>query len=203
MPDYLDVDIKRARGLMTLAGFDLPLSRVRSTGTAHTMFRLGHELVLRLPRRSRSVTDVERELQVLDRMQPALSVETPRPVHLGAPTAEYPSAWSVVSWIDGEVAQAPANDLVADVAALLAELRAVGPAGGPAPSNASYGRGVSLRERDELTRKALHASTELVDIMPLLAVWADEHRPTKVRLVGCTVTSRRATSSSAMATSLA
>jgi aminoglycoside phosphotransferase (APT) family kinase protein len=79
----------------------LPLSPAGS-GTDNRMFRLGGDLVVRLPRRPATAADVAKEQAWIPRLAPALPIAVPAPVALGGPGEGYPFGWSVLRWIEGE-----------------------------------------------------------------------------------------------------
>src|SRR5207244_583478 len=62
----------------------LPIERVVSTGTVNALYRLGDDLVVRLPRTGWAVGAVDRGLRWLPKIAPLLPVEIPVPVAKGA-----------------------------------------------------------------------------------------------------------------------
>ena len=125
---------------------DLPLSRVEPAGTVNAIFRLGDELSLRLPRRDGPTEPGGKEFDWLPRLEPLLPVEIHVPVAQGTPSREYPWFWDVYTWVEGEtlpVEEIDAMQAARDLAALVAALQQVDPAGAPP------GRGIPLAERDE------------------------------------------------------
>ena len=107
------VDEALVRSLLTAqcpAWSHLPL-RPAGAGTENTMYRLGDDLLVRLPRTADKAPALQKELRWLPRLAPLLPLPIPSPVHAGTPTQAYPVAWSVVRWIDGA---APAADTVGD-----------------------------------------------------------------------------------------
>jgi aminoglycoside phosphotransferase (APT) family kinase protein len=114
---------------------DLPLTEVRPSGTVNTIYRLGADLAVRLPRVERYVVSLTNELAWLSRLAPQLPIAVPEPVASGKKGSGYPFPWAVYRWLDGEPY---ADDRVTnetDAAARLAQfvgaLRAVDPAGAP------------------------------------------------------------------------
>ncbi|MFJ1754952.1 aminoglycoside phosphotransferase family protein [Kitasatospora sp. NPDC088134] len=99
---------------------ELPLAPAGS-GTDNRMFRLGSELLLRLPRTAENAAAVRKEQTWLPRLGPALPFAVPEPVHEGAPDEAFPLAWSVYRWIEGGT---PGPGSVDDWAAFGAELAA-------------------------------------------------------------------------------
>lgn len=100
---------------------DLPLSPA-GAGTDNTMYRLGDDLLVRLPRTADKGQSVRKEQKWLPRLAPFLACPIPEPVHAGRPTDVFPLVWSVYRWIDGEEA---GPDTVQDWAAFGTDLATV------------------------------------------------------------------------------
>lgn len=151
----------------------LPVVHASSAGTDNAMFRLGDDLVVRLPRIARAVQSVEREQRWLPLIGPALPVETPVPLAQGVPGEGYPFPWSVYTWLRG--APPTASDLterfVLDLAECLAALRALDVPDGPVNH-----RGLTFDARDEVTRESIAAMRGMpdepgIDTDAVTAVW--------------------------------
>jgi aminoglycoside phosphotransferase (APT) family kinase protein len=161
---------------------DLPIERVLSTGTANAMFRVGDEVVARLPLRPSSVPPLDTEHRWLPVFAPHLPLAVPVPLAMGEPTDEFPWPWSMLPWFDGEDATTAALDLTQaarDIAHLIRSLQALDPAAGPESMVAYCGRGVPLAMRDQMTRQSLDASRGLIDVDAVTAEWERAlHAPT-------------------------
>ena len=146
--DELAIDEALVRGLLTdqfSQWADLPLRRVEPDGTVNAIFRLGEQLVLRLPRRNGPTTPGGKEHDWLPRLAPVLPLEIPVPVAQGRPGAGYPWFWEVYTWLEGEIAPVESIDTLqaaCDLAAFVGALQRMDPAGAPP------GRGIPLAERD-------------------------------------------------------
>ncbi|MFE0425919.1 aminoglycoside phosphotransferase family protein [Streptomyces sp. NPDC058953] len=119
----IPVDETLVRSLLTAQRPEwaaLPLSPA-GAGTDNTMYRLGDDLLVRLPRTPDHERSVRKEQEWLPRLAPLLPRPVPEPVHAGTPPGAFPLAWSVYRWIDGEVA---GPDTVRDWAAFGADLAA-------------------------------------------------------------------------------
>jgi len=81
---------------------DLPLREVESDGTVHTLFRLGDDLVVRLPLVAWGADEPARDATWLSRLAPHLPVDIPRVHAVGEPTRDFPWPWGVYGWIEGE-----------------------------------------------------------------------------------------------------
>lgn len=148
-PDELDVGEPLVRGLVAEQfpeWGDLPVRYVESRGTDHAIFRLGHDLVARLPRvRGRSQSG-SKELEWLPKLAAVLPVDVPVPVAEGRPGQGYPWFWEIHTWVEGEmvpVESIDVHDAAHGLSALINALQRVSPDGAP------LGRGVPLAERDE------------------------------------------------------
>src|SRR3954470_23333190 len=77
---------------------DSPLTEVRPSGTVNTIFRLGADLYVRLPRAAQFVASLATELQWLGALSEHLPLAVPEPVAAGTPAAGYPFLWAVYRW---------------------------------------------------------------------------------------------------------
>jgi aminoglycoside phosphotransferase (APT) family kinase protein len=150
-------------------------------GTDNRMYRLGGELLVRMPRTPGNAEAVHKEQEWLPRLAPHLSCRVPEPVHSGAPGAGFPLAWSVYRWIDGEVAGPGAvRDWAAfggDLAAVVRELHAAPLMGAVREGELSWYRGGGLRECDGWVSEALDACEALeghgLDVRRLRQLWRE------------------------------
>lgn len=150
----------------------LPVTAVPPSGTDHALYRIGDELVARLPRIDWALGQVETDRSWLPVLAPLLPLAVPAPVGLGAPGEGYPWAWSMVPWLPGENPSGDNVDLddaATDLAGFLLTLQAIDTAGGPRKDGQD--RGVPLANRDELTRTAIQELGSRVDSAKVTAVW--------------------------------
>ena len=80
---------------------DAPVRRLASSGSTNALFRLGDELLVRLPRQPGGSETISKEAKWLPVLGPLLPVPVPQVVAVFAPDCGYPERWSVVRWIDG------------------------------------------------------------------------------------------------------
>jgi aminoglycoside phosphotransferase (APT) family kinase protein len=151
-----------------LAG--LPLAHL-DAGWDNVSWRLGPDLVVRLPRRSLAVPLIESEQRWLPELAPRLPLPVPAPVRVGRPSAAYPWPWSVVPWLEGEPGdRAPLTD-PADagrrLAAFLDALHQDAPAG--APHNPW--RAVPLAVRTDAFVARVEELAGQVDAARLRGIW--------------------------------
>ncbi|MFI2612989.1 aminoglycoside phosphotransferase family protein [Kitasatospora sp. NPDC018619] len=172
-PDELDIDVPLVRRMVAehfprWAG--LPVEPVEPTGTSNAMYRLGTELVVRVPRIPGAVEEIAKEDLWLRRLAPRLPVPVPVPLAVGGPVDGCPWPWSVLRWLDGTTPVpgriAEPGLLARDLAGFVTAMRGIDPAGAPAAH-----RGESLADRDAATRTAIAAVPDLVDAPAATAAW--------------------------------
>ena len=115
------------RDLPELSG--LELTRMSRTGSSNVLFRLGEQLVVRLPRQPGGSATIDKEARYLPLIARHLSVPVPEIVAVGRPGCGYPERWSLVRWLDGARPNVPARpgettaELALELAALVREMR--------------------------------------------------------------------------------
>ena len=150
--------------------------RIASTGTDHAVFRLGDDLVARLPRIGWAEQQVAREVAWLPVLAPRLPVEVPLPVAVGEPGHGYPYRWLVSPWIDGtdllaatDTGEEPDHLAIGgDLARFLLALRSIHPDGAPRPGK----RGRELAGHDASVRSGIDAVADEIDADRTTAIWA-------------------------------
>jgi aminoglycoside phosphotransferase (APT) family kinase protein len=183
-PDEVPIDAALVRRLVAMQfprWANLPVVPVAKSGWDNATYRLGADMMVRLPRLPRWVGQVEREHRWLPRLAPHLPLALPRPVAIGEPGEGYPFPWSVYGWLDGEDALperiADPRQAAVDLAGFLAALQGVDATGGPPPEWSNGFRGVPFGdERDSpivetRIRPRIAALKGLVDTGALTAVW--------------------------------
>ena len=106
---------------------DLPVRRLDSSGSTNALFRLGEDLLVRLPRQPGGSAAIAKEAKWLPVLGPSLPVGVPEVVAVFEPDCDYPEHWSVVRWIDGEhpevvTPKTPADPRRGDLAVDLAKV---------------------------------------------------------------------------------
>ncbi len=132
---------------------DLPLVLVAS-GWDNVLYRLGDDLVVRLPRRLVAAELVVHEQRWLPGIAERVSVAVPSPVRVGTPQPEFPFPWTIARWLVGDLAsETDGAGFATDLARFVRELHTAAPA--DAPVNPV--RGVPLRSRDAALRSRLES----------------------------------------------
>lgn len=153
----------------------LSLTRIEPGGWDNTTFRLGEELVLRLPNDDALAEQVAKEHRWLPVLAEALPIAIPTPVGLGHPGCGFARPWSITRWLDGiPLGNATAFDQQAvaeQLAEFLAALHRIPIDGGPEPGVHNYHRGGPLTMFDQPARDAIAQLDGIIDTARARAVW--------------------------------
>src|SRR5215204_712045 len=161
---------------------DLPIEPVLPMGTDNALYRLGDDMVVRLPRRPRDSITLEKERWWLPKLAPLLPLAVPVPLAAGTPGETFPLAWSVYTWLSGENATlervTDPSRAASDLARFLDALQRIDPSGGPPPGEHNAFRGVPVADRDEATRSAIVSLGSSIDDRAVVA-WEAALRATE------------------------
>jgi len=184
-PDELPIDDGLVRRLIDrsfpdLAGRDL--RRLDDSGSSNVLFRLGDDLLVRLPRQPGGGATIEKEARWLPVVDGHLGVAVPCVLGVGEAAPGYPERWSITTWLDGTRPTASFADtgdraaaLAQDLARFVTELRSM-----PVPDRAedddtlSWYRGEKLATLDAYFRVAAEECRSLgvdLDVDQALRVW--------------------------------
>ncbi|HEX5918342.1 MAG TPA: aminoglycoside phosphotransferase family protein [Nocardioides sp.] len=175
--DELVVDVETVRRLVADQFPQWSALRVRRlppAGTDNQLFRLGDDLLVRMPRIPGPATTVAFEHTWLPRLAPHLPVTIPAPVALGEPGVGFPWPWTVVPWVEGATPTASSYDpelWAVELGAFVRACREVPGMDGPARTE---GRGAPLPALDAWVREwTERADPAEVSRDAVLAVWED------------------------------
>ncbi|MEU8823445.1 aminoglycoside phosphotransferase family protein [Streptomyces sp. NPDC048636] len=154
---------------------ELPITRLASGGTVNAIYRLGEELIVRLPLRPGGAEAIAREARLLPRLAPLLPLPIPEVVATGTPAEGYPLTWAVHRWIEGrnpvEGELAEPERVARDLAEFAVAIRGIDLPGGP-PAH----RGAPLIAEDQEMRESIEAlrrTDEPFDADQITAVWEE------------------------------
>jgi aminoglycoside phosphotransferase (APT) family kinase protein len=177
-PHEVNINIRLVRRLLATQfpqWARLPIEPVLPSGTDNALYRLGNEMVMRLPRRERPSQTLDKECQWLPRLAPHLPLAIPIPQAHGTPAEGYPFPWSVYGWLKGENATINSvtdmNQLATDLARFLTSLQRIDTTGGPPPGPHNFFRGAPLGTQDNATRAAIASLGRTIDGDVVTAAW--------------------------------
>ncbi|MFE2019139.1 aminoglycoside phosphotransferase family protein [Streptomyces sp. NPDC059499] len=157
----------------------LAVKRWPSGGTVNAMYRLGDDMVVRLPLVRGGAGDVAMEQEWLPRLAPHLPTRIPEVLGAGEPSQGYPWPWSVYRWLPGEIPEAGTLSepvlLAEDLSAFVAAMRSIA-----LPAAPKAHRGGPVASQDAETRAAIQElrgiPEEDVDCDAAVAVWEETLR---------------------------
>ncbi|MHB8437891.1 MAG: aminoglycoside phosphotransferase family protein [Acidimicrobiales bacterium] len=179
MPDWpaadIDIDETLVRELIAEQHQDLAGLRLvhLNGGWDNEIWRLGGDLLVRLPRRKMAAELVVHEQRWLPGLAQDLPLPVPAPLRVGRPGPRYPWNWSIVPWIEGTPGDrtplADPSDAARTLGRFLAALHQRAP--GAAPRNPW--RGIPLLERAATIDQRFADVAGIVDVAPLRPIWQD------------------------------
>ena len=165
----------------------LPLSRLGASGSTNVLFRLGDELLVRLPRQPGGSSAIDKERRWLPAIGPHLPVNVPEIVAVGEPAFGFGERWSIVSWLEGELPGVctpeappePGRSLLAnDLADVILALRSVDvPEPATTDPDLLLYRGRPLSGFDDQMRRNIRQCRSIedldLDLEAAAALWTD------------------------------
>ena len=153
----------------------LPVRSVANGGWDNRTFRLGEQMLARLPSAAGYEPQVFKEQQWLPVLSAQLPLPIPEPLAFGRAAEDYPLRWSVYGWIEGDVATPELIEDLCGFATVLAQflvaLQSINPHGGPKPGQHNFQRGGRLSYYDAETRRAIAALKDHIDSASATRVW--------------------------------
>ncbi len=172
-PAEVEIDEALVRSLLADQHPDLAILDLAPVGHGwdNALWRLGDDLVVRLPRRALAAPILVHEQTWLPLLAPRLPLPVPVPVRVGQPTDRYPWRWSIVPWLIGSPADRSPVHRAEDAAGRLGRfLRALHTVGPPDAPHNPY-RGVPLGDRSEVFEDRVTALADQIDVGSTRLTW--------------------------------
>ena len=155
----------------------LPIQPVKIQGHDNRTFRLGTDMLVRMPTAEPYALRVSTEQEWLPKLAPHLSISIPTPIALGKPSDDYPMPWSIYGWLNGKSANGLVLDkdnlehIAVDLSQFLKELQRIEGVDGPAPSLHNWWRGDHVGIYHEQARPQVEQLQSLIDDQAALSSW--------------------------------
>ena len=126
---------------------NLPIADVEKQGLDNRTYRLGVDMLIRMPTAKEYALKVPKEQELLPKLAKRLSVSIPAPIKMGKSSADYPYPFSIYKWLLSKsinLLTLTAQDkehLAFDLAKFLKELQAINDVEGPEPRQHNWWRG--------------------------------------------------------------
>lgn len=154
-----------------------PITAVTKQGHDNRTYRLGNNLLIRMPTAESYALKVHKEQTLLPQLSPHLSIKIPVPVHIGQPSKNYPYPFSIYQWLEGTSINLTTIDhqaleqLAIDLATFLKELQSIKNVQGLAPGQHNWWRGDHVSVYDKQARQQLALLANIMDNAKALDVW--------------------------------
>ena len=155
-PDFANYEIREST-----AGFD------------NTIWRLGDDFVVRLPRRAVGAVLMEHELRWLPELAPLLPLQIPAPVRVGVPGPRFAWPWSISKWIDGTPGNLVNDDTLRCASVPLANFLRALHVEAPAAAPFNEFRSAPLSRFSTALQGRLDAVGDLVDREAIRELWSN------------------------------
>ncbi len=156
---------------------DYPINPILPGGWDNRVFRLGEDMLIRMPSAKKYEVQVEKEQQWLPKLAPLLPLPIPEPLEIGKPGEGYPWKWSIYRWLKGEMAASAEitdfNGFATDLAQFLIALQKINTIGGPIPKPHNFAHISGLATYDIQTKQAIYALKDKIDANVATKIWEE------------------------------
>lgn len=155
----------------------LNIEPVKIQGHDNRTFRLGPDMLVRMPTEESYALKVPKEQTLLPRLKPQLTLSIPVPLKMGTPSKDFPFPFSIYKWLEGESANSLDLDdynlesIALQLAKFLKELQSIDSSEGPEPGLHNWYRGAHVSVYDEGARTQIAQLDKLIDSDTALKLW--------------------------------
>lgn len=156
---------------------DLAVTEVEKQGHDNRTYRLGQNMLIRMPTAESYALKVPKEQALLPQLAKHLSFSIPSPIKMGAPSKNYPYPFSIYHWLPGSsinlltVTDQEKPELARDLAKFLKELQAITDIQGFEPGQHNWWRGDSVRVYDQGAREQMTQLVDVINIQQAIVLW--------------------------------
>lgn len=155
----------------------LNIQSVTQQGHDNRTYRLGNDMLIRLPTEESYALKVPKEQELLPKLAPFLSISIPAPIKMGVPSHNYPYPFSIYKWLEGTSINLLKLDtdilehLAFDLAKFLKELQSIYNIEGPSPGQHNWWRGSHVSVYDEGAREQISQLSGIIHAQHAVDLW--------------------------------
>jgi aminoglycoside phosphotransferase (APT) family kinase protein len=155
----------------------LPITSVEKQGHDNRTYRLGDDLLIRMPTAEAYSLKVPKENALLPKLGAHISINIPIPIKMGEPSTDFPYPFSIYKWLDGQSANLVHIDedeldfIAVQLALFLKELHNIEGVDGPKPGQHNWWRGDHVSVYDKGARKQIDFLKGPIDHSACLHLW--------------------------------
>jgi aminoglycoside phosphotransferase (APT) family kinase protein len=156
---------------------DLTVTEVEQQGHDNRTYRIGDDMLIRMPTAESYALKVPKEQELLPKLAKHLSIAIPAPIKMGKSSYDYPYPFSIYRWLEGRSAnhvtldEQSLENLAFELATFLKELQAIIDVEGPGPAQHNWYRGDHVSVYDEGAREQIAKLADIIDGSSALELW--------------------------------
>ena len=155
----------------------LPITSVEKQGHDNRTYRLGPDMLIRMPTAESYALKVPKEQALLPKLVSHLTVSIPVPIKMGAASQGYPYPFSIYKWLEGSSINLLVLDndclekLASDLVRFLKELQSIDDVDGPAPGQHNWWRGDHVSVYDKGAREQISELSTVINESRAIDLW--------------------------------
>lgn len=155
----------------------LPVKSVEKQGHDNRSFRLGDEMLIRMPTDEQYALKVAKEQDLLPKLASYLSFDITAPIKMGALSADYPYPFSIYKWLEGKSInlinkeEINLEELAFDMAIFLKELQLIKDVSGSMPGQHNWWRGDHISVYDKDAQEQIAKLAGIIDAEKAMDLW--------------------------------
>jgi aminoglycoside phosphotransferase (APT) family kinase protein len=156
---------------------DLNITEVEQQGHDNRTYRIGEDMLVRMPTAEAYALKVPKEQELLPKLASHLSLNIPAPIKIGSPSDDYPYPFSIYKWLEGRSANhlhiddKSLESIALQLATFLKELQSIDDVDGPTPGQHNWWRGDHVSVYDDGARKQIAELSDAIDANKAMALW--------------------------------
>lgn len=175
---YLDAELAKKLIVTQFPEYaDLNITDVEQQGHDNRTYRIGNDMLIRMPTAESYALKVPKEQELLPKLAKHLSVAIPEPIKMGKPSDDYPYPFSIYKWLDGQSANhitldvQTSENIAFQLAKFLKELQAITDVEGPGPGQHNWWRGAHVSVYDNDSREQMTHLAGAIDSSSAMNLW--------------------------------
>lgn len=155
----------------------LQIMDVEKQGHDNRTYRLGPDMLIRMPTAESYALKVPKEQALLPKLAQYLSISIPTPLKMGKASKDFPYPFSIYKWLPGKsinlvtLTEQDKEKLAFDLAKFLKELHAITDLEGPKPGQHNWWRGDHVSVYDKGAREQVAELADIIDVSRAFALW--------------------------------
>lgn len=156
---------------------NLQITDVAKQGHDNRTYRLGPDMLIRIPTAQSYALKVPKEHELLPQLAKHLSISIPTPIAMGKPSTYYPYPFSIYKWLPGKsinlltLNEQEKEFLALDLAKFLKELQAISDILGPKPGQHNWWRGDHISVYDQGAREQIAQLANIINSAAAIDLW--------------------------------